>query len=647
MEIGKQVRGRSMKRKIAAFANGWSDEYLMVALEGIKRCATESDCDVYLFLEYSTSNLKDENVQGEINILNLPRLEDYDGILLFGNTLMNAGELDILRDKISKTSVPAVCLEYGTEDIDSICTDNYSGMYELCEHLVTEHGVRDVAYVSGITDNKENQERFRAVRECLEKHGLSVPEDHIIKGEWSYQTVQFSIPDYMKEHSLPDAFICANDVMAIGTITALMTLGYESPRDVLVTGFDNIKSGATLVPAITTVDRRWTERSYDGMKRLIELIDGKDKTGTVSYPSTLLARQSCGCQISEQMKKDQLKEINKVYTGPIERTLFDWHLTGLDEATSGRFTLEEVHEGLKNFFGDGITSYEGDTFCICLDQSFVDSIYDNVEPGCLGYSEQVHVLYAKRDGKHLPYQKIKTSYIFPVFADPTEKGNLYIIAPLHSLASTIGYAVFKNYEKVLDTFFLYSWLRHLKTGLMRCRQNIIMDTINRKLRDVSFVDELSGLLNRKGYERKGIPMLEEIRHARKPALMMVVDINKMKMINDRYGHLQGDLAIRMVAQAIKDTIPENWYGIRYGGDEFVIIGENVFIDDGTILKKNLLSALEHQTSVMMIPFELTISVGAVAIDPSEDISLDEYFRRADVAMYEMKKKNHAGREGDA
>jgi DNA-binding LacI/PurR family transcriptional regulator len=113
-----------MKRKIAAFANGWSDEYLMVALKGIQRCAKEHDLDVYMYVNYASSDGNVEVTQGEINILNLPILENYDGIFLLGNTLNNAGELDILREKIKKTQVPAVCMEYELEDMDCICTDN-------------------------------------------------------------------------------------------------------------------------------------------------------------------------------------------------------------------------------------------------------------------------------------------------------------------------------------------------------------------------------------------------------------------------------------------------------------------------------------------------------------------------------------------
>jgi len=636
-----------MRKKVAAFANGWSDEFLMVAYEGIRKCAVENDIDVYFFVDYASGDGQDENNQGEINILNLIRMEDFDGVLLMGNTLTNAGELQILRERILKTGVPAVCLEYVVDGIDCICTENYPGMRELCEHLINDHGVKRIAFVSGMMDNEENAERLKAVRDVLREHRLSLSEEDIIPGEWSFYTIQGTLREWLKTHELPDALVCANDVMAIGAMTILTNLGYNLPEDVIVTGFDNITSSSTYSPTLTTVERQWDHRSYDGFKHLIDLMNGKPKQGAVSFPSRLVARESCGCSVSDEMKREQLKTINQVYTVPIERTLFDWHLTGLDDATTGKGTLEAIHDGMVEFFGSGTTSYEGDTFCICLDEDFVNSIYGHVEPRCLGYSEQMHVLYAKRDGKHLPYQKIKASYIFPVFSSPDEPAAVYIISPLHNQSSNIGYAVFKNYPDVLKTYFLFSWLRHLKTGLLRCRQNIIMEKMNEKLKEISMLDELSGLFNRKGYERKGIPLLEKIREEKKYAMMMVVDINHMKMINDRYGHLQGDLAIRLVAKAIKETVPEGWCGIRYGGDEFVVIGEKVFVDDGTILKNHLCAAVENEAKSLMLPFKLTVSVGSVLVDPDKNVALDEYFSIADQAMYEMKKKIHQNEKKDS
>lgn len=629
-----------MKRKIAIFGNGWSDEYLLNSLEGIKRGAEEFDCEIHFFIEYASCDSLNDSLQGEINILNLPNLSDYDGVILMGNTLMNGGELNSMKGRILKAGVPTVCLEYELDGVDCICTENYSGMYELCKHMVEEHGVRRAVFVSGIKENIENEERRKALEDVLAEHGLSLTEEDVIYGDWSYYAVQMELPNWMKTHELPDAFICANDVMALGVVTSLSNMGYATPADVKVTGFDNIHSTRIFLPAITTVERGWSESGYEGLKHLIDLIDGGEKFGIKTHPSHLVVRESCGCEGLEDIRKEQLASVNQIYNVPIERTLFDWHLTALDDSMTRCYSIEDIHDGLQRFFQNATTNYEGDTFCICLDEDFVGSIFQETEPRYIGYGERMHVLYAQRDGKALPYQKINTSYIFPIFSDPDEKGNIYFIAPIHRESSNIGYVVFKNTTKVLQTFFIYSWVRHLRIGLLRCRENIKMANMNKKLEEYSILDELSGLYNRKGLVTKGVPLLEAIKEKGQKAMLMVVDINKMKVINDRYGHLQGDLAIRLVAKAIKESIPSDWYGIRYGGDEFLIIGENVFFDDGALLKRKICTAVESEAHALALPFPLSVSVGSVAIDPNKNAGLDEYFQIADVAMYDMKKKTH-------
>ena len=82
-----------MKKKIAVFTNGWNDEYLDFALEGIYDTASKHNIDVFVFLDYTSYEKSKENIIGELNILNLPDLSEFDGVLLLGNTLYVAGEI--------------------------------------------------------------------------------------------------------------------------------------------------------------------------------------------------------------------------------------------------------------------------------------------------------------------------------------------------------------------------------------------------------------------------------------------------------------------------------------------------------------------------------------------------------------------------
>lgn len=638
-----------MKKKIVAFANGWSDDYLLTAMQGISERAKELDTDIFLFIEYASYGAPNQSRQGDINIFSLADLNKYDGILLFGNTLNNAGELKLLIDQIRVTDIPAVCLEYEEDGIACITTDNYSGMKELCDHLFEEHNIKNPLFVSGTRENKENEIRHKAFVDSLYEHGLPYDENRILYGEWSYYIIQQLLPEWMKEHpnDCPDAIICANDVMAQGTIIALARMGYDVPYDILVTGFDNLNSSKAFVPSITTVDRGWSERSAEALQYLVDIIDGKTSGGNIIYHSSLCTGRSCGCNLSQENLRFQSSAGNHLSAVPAERTLIDWHLTAIDDATNASNNLDDLNKNFAEIFTsigpNGTQGYEGDTFCMCLDESFVAAMLGNGQPRCIGYGDRMEVIFAMRDNKPLPRMKIDTSYIFPVFENPGESGNVYMIAPIHTDGDAIGYVVFKNRVEMLVSNFLYSWIRHMKSGLLRAKKNIEMASMNNRINEMSMIDELSGLLNRKGYEKRAIPLLEQFKKEGKTSVLMVADINKMKLINDKYGHLQGDLAIRLVAKAIMATMPEGWYGVRYGGDEFVILGEKPYYDDGSIIINQLSAAVVKQHDDMFLPFELTISVGSVIIDPNEDVSVDEYFKKADYAMYEVKKALHEER----
>ena len=65
-----------MKKKVAVFTNGWNDDYLDFALEGIRRRAAEDNIDVFIFLDYTSYDKAKDDITGDLNILNLPDLAD-------------------------------------------------------------------------------------------------------------------------------------------------------------------------------------------------------------------------------------------------------------------------------------------------------------------------------------------------------------------------------------------------------------------------------------------------------------------------------------------------------------------------------------------------------------------------------------------
>ena len=152
-------------------------------------------------------------------------------------------------------------------------------------------------------------------------------------------------------------------------------------------------------------------------------------------------------------------------------------------------------------------------------------------------------------------------------------------------------------------------------------------------------DFLTNMYNRTGCENVLFSFIEEAKKQGKDSILVFADINYMKMINDDYGHLSGDAALRATAEAIRRALPNDWLFGRYGGDEFVAVGA---LDDRihVNLKDDFHKALEDVKEEFKLRFMLSVSVGYTIIRPGDNGTIADYIKTADDSMYEEKQKAH-------
>ncbi len=630
-----------MKRKIAVFANGWNNEYLSLCVKGIQKGAKECGVDIFLFVDYATYNDTEDNIRGELNILNLPDLRDFDGVLMLGNTLAALGEIDILTEKIRQAGIPAICLNYSVEGMDCILTDNESGMRELVEHMITVHGATKFLWLSGPSDHQDCQERLNVLQQVMGAYDILLPEENKLYGDWSFYSAARKVREWMENHDyLPDVIVCANDNMAIGACITLENMGISVPEQVKVTGFDFLECGQEFYPTLTTVERENEECCYKGILRLVERIDKDAEVTKIHFKTRLVPRESCGCVLDHASNRHRLLAFQKAYKKTSDNTMFNWHTASMDEGMVWVKSQGDMYRALQLVFEIG-HMYEGDNFALCLDDFFVESIEGSAETRKEGYGDKIRVIYSMKDGVSQPAMYIARREMVPFYAADDAESHTYLFAPIHIRGISVGYIVLRDVVNLLEDFYLYILNKHLANGLERARQNVRMEILNQQLNVLSMTDKLTGLYNREGYEKYAIPRLEACRKDGLSAAIMVVDIDRMKKINDQYGHLQGDAAIITVAESVKAVLPESWYAIRYGGDEFVLVGECDSRQMAEELKQRILQQIAMK-SEGKLPYRLTASIGYMMADPSMDLSIEEYFRGADQAMYMMKQMHEAG-----
>ena len=158
----------------------------------------------------------------------------------------------------------------------------------------------------------------------------------------------------------------------------------------------------------------------------------------------------------------------------------------------------------------------------------------------------------------------------------------------------------------------------------------------------SILDPLTGVYNRRGYERYVYAYLDSCKENKQQLLIILADLDCLKSINDLYGHGEGDSAIRIIAKAFQSCFVNDEICARIGGDEFIVVGKGSYtLEDIEEYKRNIESYLNRYNKSSGKPYEVHTSLGILCSVPSEHDTIETLFNKADALMYENKKKHKA------
>lgn len=157
------------------------------------------------------------------------------------------------------------------------------------------------------------------------------------------------------------------------------------------------------------------------------------------------------------------------------------------------------------------------------------------------------------------------------------------------------------------------------------------------LEALAMTDEITGLANRRGFDRELRRVLANARRYGETGILALTDLDDFKTINDVYGHLAGDRVLRAIGQLLLNHVRESDFVARLGGDEFAILLSHSENDGGLRRIETIGSALDHhfvEYGGASIP--VRASIGATQY--GGDIAAEALMRRADEAMYAAKRE---------
>lgn len=217
-----------------------------------------------------------------------------------------------------------------------------------------------------------------------------------------------------------------------------------------------------------------------------------------------------------------------------------------------------------------------------------------------------------------------------------DEGNL-LIAPIIYSGHTIG--ALSLWRLPGESEWLDQDLRLLDAVCGQVAVLIEQRTHYHQLLDASRTDPLTALLNRRAFDEEVGRRFRRLHYNAQPAALVYADLDNFKAVNDIHGHKRGDEVLAFLADILRSNTRPTDLVARLGGDEFAVWLENTNEAVAIARVRLFLTAAQALKSYSGSPqLPLTLSAGIAVFDPSSKETLESFIHRADMAMYEVKRK---------
>ncbi len=618
------------RKTIGVFISQVNSEFQETLSRGISTRARELNYNVAYFTNFGGygQSLYDS---GEIKIADVPNYEDFDGIIIVPDTLAVQGLEAKIRKHIDEScKCPVVSVRRKIEGYYNVLIDDDTVIEEIIRHFVVEHGFTRINFLAGPKDFPDSEKRLASYKRILTEYNIPIEEERIYYGDFWKNAAYPAVDKWLASPlERPQAIVCANDYMAIATSNALAERGISVPRDIAISGCDDIVDSAEYLPAITTARMPIYDEGIEAVEKIHKHIMGIEQPMD-SYMKTIsVFRGSCGCSYNSQ---DENKERKRYY---INMTDSLRRATERNAYMSGDLTgftkLEEINDHLRYYVYENVGFTD---FYLCL------------EPDWQTYRDDNEAVPEENSDEMLTEISIKNRFDYGKLRFPRrdllpkdlmeDEPMIFFFAMLHHQGVKFGYIAirFKEIKTYMLTF--QAWLINVSNALENVRVHSELNRLVYKLEDMYIRDDLTGLYNRRGLETLGKKYLKQALDERVKLMIFTADMDKLKMINDNYGHLSGDIAIKVVADALQKAADDDEICIRCGGDEFTVIGLEYDEKKMNNFVKKFVEELDKFNQSGNYEFSVYVSYGWSMVVPDGNTTVEDCMIVADSRMYQQK-----------
>lgn len=644
----------SIPRKIAVIVSGIDEEYQREILQGIHDYAKQNNVHVMHFVAFGGTLRSKSHDTGEYNIYQLCQFEAFDGVILLTNTISESVVTAKIIKTLSSCRVPVVCVD---NDVDArfyyIGINNLNAMRNIVEHFIYFHHCKRIAYISGPEGNPESIQRYHAYESAMRKAGLEIDKNLIYYGSFRSVDGRDGVEYFLDNNdTLPEVIICANDVMALATILELTDRGIRVPEDVMVSGFDNTYAARNFSPAVTSVRRPLYESGFMACQKVLE--SNFESARSVVLDTKPVFRASCGCACK---KEDDDHLDNDLYRKDTF-TQLEYYRVNVPSTTRMSYVLAENEKldssiaALKDF----VIELGCDRFYLCLGTDWNAQGIQKDDRGrhlrfidhftTVGYTPTMRVPLALTDDGFTTLPDFPSKQMLPDIELDYPKHTMYYFLPLHFRNRCFGYVLLCGNHFNAENPLMHNWVMNIANALENIRKMQHLNKALAEVRELYLTDPLCKINNRNGFDTFTSDPFASCQKDHRKCMIMFIDMDHLKYINDNFSHEEGDNAIHQLAKAIKLSCDEGEVCARYGGDEFVIFGADYNDDMAQRLANKIRKRADDYNSVSAKPYEVGASIGWYVTQVVEGDDLGQLITAADQRMYSEKKRRRMVRPSE-
>lgn len=265
-------------------------------LDGICRQLHPAGYDVIVFT--CCSNTQSETTEtayvlGEESIYQLAPKITLDGMIFAGGKFHDRQVAERILHELRSIRFPCVCTDFDNDYFPSVRISQFESARKITEHLIHDHGLRDIFCLTGPQGSPDAEERLADWRMAMETAGLPVSQ-YCYGDFWRIKAAELADEFAEGKRLLPEGVVCMSDIMAIALCRQLAVHGIRVPEDVAVTGFDGGPNANLNNPTITTIDGKEFELGTNAALRLLTELDGQARENV--HTQFISLGKSCGCR---------------------------------------------------------------------------------------------------------------------------------------------------------------------------------------------------------------------------------------------------------------------------------------------------------------------------------------------------------------